>query len=738
MKNKNNFINILSSFTPIRKVLFIYILSIITVLLMIINFVNLNNNLNSTTNTYVANASKNLSDSVSSKISSLTTSLELLADLLKQTPDSDINKILEENQKKLDFNNLFIVDKDGVSYPDSSSLVNLSKLSSAFEGESNLIYTNKNALIFASPIDNENKIDKVLVGIRDCKNIQDLIVPTTFNDKGTVAIIDSMGNITVAPNQLASKISTTDIFTKDVYQAITTNFDKNKKDIKNGKPKTIHITNSNKISLIISYNNIPANDWTLLTIAPTELISENSNHYVIYNFILAACLIVFFTISIYLILLFWNKQKNNLEKIAYTDPFTSGLNTEGFIKECKQLIKEMIPYSYVIIFLDINKFKLFNQKYGFDNGDNILQHIYKVLVENIKSNELAYRSESDHFFLCLNESDKDVIQARLNNIISQINTFVQNINSASSLKISQGACFIADHNSDINMIQNYARLACKINSKKSNCTYYDSEIMDIIKKEHELNELFEDSIINKDFKMYLQPKVDIDNNTIGGAEALVRWHIPGRGMIFPSDFIPLFEKNEKIITLDLYIFEEVCIFLKDWISQNQKPFPISVNVSRVHFRDKNFLDKFYSIKQKYSIPDNLIELELTESILFDYQEIDIIQKTINQIHDYGFLCSLDDFGSGFSSLGLLKDFSVDGLKMDKIFFDDITSKKSKCIISTLIELAKNLNIYVVAEGIETIEQLDFLKSIKCDMVQGYIYSKPLPVNEFIDWINNLK
>lgn len=238
--------------------------------------------------------------------------------------------------------------------------------------------------------------------------------------------------------------------------------------------------------------------------------------------------------------------------------------------------------------------------------------------------------------------------------------------------------------------------------------------------------------------MYLQPKVDIDNNTIGGAEALVRWHIPGRGMIFPSDFIPLFEKNEKIITLDLYIFEEVCIFLKDWISQNQKPFPISVNVSRVHFRDKNFLDKFYSIKQKYSIPDNLIELELTESILFDYQEIDIIQKTINQIHDYGFLCSLDDFGSGFSSLGLLKDFSVDGLKMDKIFFDDITSKKSKCIISTLIELAKNLNIYVVAEGIETIEQLDFLKSIKCDMVQGYIYSKPLPVNEFIDWINNLK
>ena len=180
--------------------------------------------------------------------------------------------------------------------------------------------------------------------------------------------------------------------------------------------------------------------------------------------------------------------------------------------------------------------------------------------------------------------------------------------------------------------------------------------------------------------MFLQPKIIISNNKIGGAEALVRWFHPERGTIYPSDFIPLFERNDNIIKLDLYIFEEVCIFLQDMIARGEKPFVISVNVSRVHFKDNDFLKAF----------------------------------------------------------ARLKDFKVDGIKMDKKFFDDISSQKSKDIIANFIELADKLNISLVAEGIETLEQLEFLKSVHCNMVQGYIYSKPLPVDEFILWLKTIK
>lgn len=164
----------------------------------------------------------------------------------------------------------------------------------------------------------------------------------------------------------------------------------------------------------------------------------------------------------------------------------------------------------------------------------------------------------------------------------------------------------------------------------------------------------------------------------------------------------------------------------------------SMSLEFILIKDNDFLKAFARIKEQYRIPNNLIELELTESIFFDNQQIESIKDTIHQIHQYGFLCSLDDFGAGFSSLGLLKDFKVDGIKMDKKFFDDISSQKSKDIIANFIELADKLNISLVAEGIETLEQLEFLKSVHCNMVQGYIYSKPLPVDEFILWLKTIK
>lgn len=259
-----------------------------------------------------------------------------------------------------------------------------------------------------------------------------------------------------------------------------------------------------------------------------------------------------------------------------------------------------------------------------------------------------------------------------------------------------------------------------------------------MKNEHELNTLFEASIENHDFHVVLQPKVRLADGSIGGAEALVRWIHPQRGMIFPSDFIPLFEKSDKICQLDLYVFEQVCKWLKGQLDNGHRLFPISVNLSRRHFKDLNFLRSFSELKEKYAIPDKMIEFELTESIFFEMHQIELVKNAINQIHRHGFLCSLDDFGVGFSSLALLNKFDVDTIKLDRQFFGDITNEKTQNIVASFIDLADKLKIHIVAEGIETEEQLNYLRAMHCDMVQGYIFSKPLPIADFEKWCDNMQ
>lgn len=248
-----------------------------------------------------------------------------------------------------------------------------------------------------------------------------------------------------------------------------------------------------------------------------------------------------------------------------------------------------------------------------------------------------------------------------------------------------------------------------------------------------MNALFDGSVENHDFQIYMQPKVRLSDGRPGGAEVLVRWFHPQKGRILPSEFIPLFEKSDNICRLDLYVFEEMCIFLYRCMQDNRELLPVSVNLSRVHFKNLNFLSEFVALKEKYRIPDGIIEIELTESILFDEQQRELVKETIVKMHEQGFLCSLDDFGVGFSSLALLKDFDIDTIKLDREFFMDITNSKARSIITGFIRLAKDMGIHVVAEGIETQEQIDFLKEADCELVQGYYYSKPLTVVEFEEW-----
>ena len=247
--------------------------------------------------------------------------------------------------------------------------------------------------------------------------------------------------------------------------------------------------------------------------------------------------------------------------------------------------------------------------------------------------------------------------------------------------------------------------------------------------ERKVEDDMERALTNKEFQVYLQPKFSTGEEKLGGAEALVRWIHPTEGFVPPNKFIPIFEKNGFILKLDDFMLEEVARQQAQWIAEGWKVVPVSVNVSRAHFTRDDLAEHICEIVDKYHVPHDVIELELTESAFFD--DKDTLLSTVKKLREAGFAVSMDDFGAGYSSLNSLKELSLDVLKIDADFFRGTDSlDRGMLIVTEVINLAKKLNMKIVAEGIENREQVDFLTEQECDLIQGYYYAKPMPLQEF--------
>ena len=247
--------------------------------------------------------------------------------------------------------------------------------------------------------------------------------------------------------------------------------------------------------------------------------------------------------------------------------------------------------------------------------------------------------------------------------------------------------------------------------------------------EHKVEENMARALENEEFSVYLQPKYNPMTNRLAGAEALVRWISPTDGFINPGRFIPIFEKTGFVTKLDDYMISHVAKLQAQWLKAGKRIVPVSVNVSRAHFAMPNLAEHIQSLVDQYKVPHHYIEIELTESAFFD--DKNTLLQTVKKLQDYGFEVSMDDFGSGYSSLNSLKDLPLDVLKLDAEFFRGENSEgRGEIVVSEAINLAKKLNMRIVAEGVEKKEQVEFLKSQSCDMIQGFYYSKPLPAEEY--------
>lgn len=442
------------------------------------------------------------------------------------------------------------------------------------------------------------------------------------------------------------------------------------------------------------------------------------------TFLLMLVFMIYYLISIINIV----SSQQKLSKAIYTDMVTGGYNWLYFEKRGNKLLKRNRGrYNYAVINLRMEKYRSFCTCFGVREGEELLEKFYLALKRNIKRSELMAHHDEADFGLLIRYIDSEELLAKINFMEKILNNVIPNI----KMYFNFGVCLADNNDRNINTLYNNATIARDLlgDESENRVAFFDIEMNKRQLWERKVEDEMDKALVTKQFKLYLQPKYSTKEEKLAGAEALVRWIHPTEGFISPNRFIPIFEKNGFILQLDDYMLEEVAIQQAKWMEEGRTLFPISVNVSRAHFTREDLAEHICSIIDKYKVPHNVIELELTESAFFDDKQVLI--GTVKKLRDYGFIVSMDDFGAGYSSLNSLKELSIDVLKIDADFFRGADSvERGMLIVSEVIDLAKKLDMKIVAEGIESREQVEFLAAQECDLIQGYYYAKPMPIDEF--------
>lgn len=409
------------------------------------------------------------------------------------------------------------------------------------------------------------------------------------------------------------------------------------------------------------------------------------------------------------------------------DKLTGLYDGVTFCRMVKNAVAEDNEKKYALILFDIEKFKIVNELYGFDFADEVLEFIAFNMRNIFKETGAVICHFMSDFFGIFTEYDSEEDLIEMVKQISSKTSLYKNV----PVSLSFGIHKIRDRSLSPRLICDYANMAKKTvkGNRIVNYAFYTEKIKNRILEDKYIENEMEYALKNGQFSMYLQPKYNISTSEIIGAEALVRWVHPKKGLIMPDKFIPLFEKNGFIVNLDKYIWEQACIEIRKWIESGQTPVPISVNVSRVNVGNPKLIEILDSLVEKYKIDKKYLELEITETVYYDDQNHLI--ETLNQLKKADYTLLMDDFGSGFSSLNMLKNTPFDILKIDRNFLNEtmVTDKGKKIILHT-ISLSNDIGINTVAEGVETKEQAEYLLECGCNVAQGYYYSKPVELNVF--------
>ena len=487
--------------------------------------------------------------------------------------------------------------------------------------------------------------------------------------------------------------------------------------------------------------------WFAVTGLRYDVYLLNDIHVYLNDLLMLAAVCILFTIIVAVFVLYYiisfisflaNSRK--MTKVMYTDVVTGGNNKLYFAKKGAILLKKNRwgRLNYAMLHLQMRKYRSFCTCFGVQRGEELIEAFYSELKKSLNAKELLAHRQNAEFAVLLTYINREELLARIEQMERQLNAILPKV----KLYFDAGVYEILSGETDIEQLYNNALIACEFlkDEAENKIAVYDIEMNKRKLWERKVEDDMDRALMNREFKVYLQPKVSSAEETLAGAEALVRWIHPEEGFIPPNRFIPIFEQNGFIVKLDDYMLEEVSRLQAQWLSEGKKTVPISVNVSRTHFTREDLAEHICRIVDKYEVPHHLIELELTESAFFDDKHM--ILNTVHKMQELGFVVSMDDFGSGYSSLNSLKELHLDVLKIDGEFFRGLDAESFRehnnieerglLIVAEVIDLAKKLNMQIVAEGIESREQVDFLVSQECDLIQGYFFAKPMPVEEYVE------
>lgn len=383
---------------------------------------------------------------------------------------------------------------------------------------------------------------------------------------------------------------------------------------------------------------------------------------------------------------------------------------------------------FAVICFDVIRFKAINELFGSRRGDKLLQHIASVLHMGLSDGAFAARISADHFAVFMPNGDgapEQLMDLLTTSIAGYDLPFETTFNAG--IYVTCVEMLTADAMMDR---ANLAQSSIKGSYTVKYC-YYDESMRSSMLSEHEIEGMIATALREKQFIVYYQPQYSHSTGALIGAEALVRWQHAERGMILPGVFVPIFERNGFITELDLYVFEQVCSLLRRSMDERLPIVPLSTNFSRYDIFHADFIDKLEAIRKRYGVPSKYLHIELTETVFISGSKR--MNAVIDQLHACGYTVQMDDFGSGYSSLNVLKDTDVDCFKLDMDFLSgSLGQSKGGTILGTVVRMAKWLGVRVIAEGVETKEQADFLRSIGCDCMQGFLYSRPLPENQYME------
>lgn len=413
------------------------------------------------------------------------------------------------------------------------------------------------------------------------------------------------------------------------------------------------------------------------------------------------------------------------------DCLTGLINLKGLTNAIQSLIDQEVAYRYSILYMRAYKLQIINQKYGYEIGNQVMLQVSKKLQAFAlaqSQEQVTARLVNDNLIVIVHNSN---LPQYLDFLSGLEVTFTYNQEQVKqNVSFCVGIYEMKKEDTNVQLPIEYAMAAYTISCQggRSTVVYYNEEIHKQFLKEKDIEARMTDALRDGEFIVYYQPKIELSSSRIVGAEALVRWRSNGR-IIPPLEFIPIFEKNGFVCQIDFFVLRTVCKNMRKWLDGGLDVVKTSVNFSRMHLLNEHFTSEIVKILKEFMIPVKYIEIEFTESA--DWDDSAMLALALEELKDYGIATAMDDFGTGYSSLSLLTNLSFDILKIDKSLLDaQNVSDRERIVVNNIVHMVQDLDIDVIMEGVETVEQVEFLKEIHCNMAQGFLFDKPLPLEEF--------